>query len=178
MSNTIKFSTNIYAIDSWMILHFPNTESLKLTSRGMMMIEGEINGFSFKAPAEPDGMGSHWLRLDDELMEKCRLSDGDEVRIEAVQAEEWDEPDLPPDLAGRLDETGAILQWDKITTKARWEWIRWIRFTKNPKTREKRINSACDMLRSGKKRPCCFDRTRCTETAVSKNGVLLQADEW
>jgi hypothetical protein len=34
------------------------------------------------------------------------------------------------------------------------------------------VQSAGDMLRAGKKRPCCFDHSRCTETHVAKGGVL------
>ena len=68
---------------------------------------------------------------------------------------------------------GNIDQWNSLTTKARWEWLRWIRSTKNLDTRQKRINVACDKLQKGDKRPCCFDASRCTIPEVSKSGVLF-----
>ncbi|WP_459848911.1 YdeI/OmpD-associated family protein [Fusibacter bizertensis] len=63
-------------------------------------------------------------------------------------------------------------QWDGLTVKARWEWVRWIQFTKNPDTRSRRIEVTFSKLKAGKKRPCCFDLTRCTVTEVSNNGIL------
>lgn len=86
---------------------------------------------------------------------------------------DWPEPDIPQDIATALDIHELMAVWQSVTVKARWEWIRFIRSTKNPKTRLSRIATACDMLSQGKKRPCCFDHSRCTITDISKNGILL-----
>ena len=45
-----------------------------------------------------------------------------------------------------------------ITAVARRDWIQWIESAKREETRLKRIETACDMLANGKRRPCCFDR--------------------
>ena len=37
--------------------------SAKLPSRGRTMVEGTINSFPFRAALEPNGKGSHWLRV-------------------------------------------------------------------------------------------------------------------
>ncbi|KWV11856.1 YdeI/OmpD-associated family protein [Xanthomonas translucens pv. undulosa] len=42
---------------------------------------------------------------------------------------------------------------------ARRDWIFWIVSGKKADTRVKRIASACDMLASGKRCACCFDRS-------------------
>ena len=39
------------------------------------------------------------------------------------------------------------------------DWIHWITSGKKAETRERRIVNACDMLASGKRRACCFDRS-------------------
>ncbi len=72
--------------------------------------------------------------------------------------EQEPEPELPSDFAQALataPESQAT--WNATTTIARIDWIHWITSAKQAKTRTKRINDACDMLASGKKRVCCFD---------------------
>jgi hypothetical protein len=49
--------------------------------------------------------------------------------------------------------------WSDITPVARRDWIQWIESAKREETRLKRIESTCDMLSKGKRRPCCFDRS-------------------
>lgn len=44
-------------------------------------------------------------------------------------------------------------QWNLITTKARWDWLRWIRATANSETRKKRIDVACSKLQKGDTNP-------------------------
>ena len=137
------------------------------------MIKGTINEIHFETALEPDGMGSHWFRVSDFLSKLIEANVGDTVSLIVEPMSTWLEPEVHLDLKHSLEAAELMKQWNKITTKARWEWIRWIRFTNNPETRNKRIETTCSMLKSGKKRPCCFDQSRCTVTSVSKNGVLL-----
>ena len=58
---------------------------------------------------------------------------------------------------------------------ARWEWVRWVGATKNPQTRERRVEVSIDKLRNGKRRPCCFDLSSCTDPELSKSGKLIDA---
>ncbi len=46
--------------------------------------------------------------------------------------------------------------WMDITPIARRDWILWISTAKQAETRKRRIEKACDMLASGKRRVCCF----------------------
>ena len=65
-------------------------------------------------------------------------------------------------ICGRLSlapHPNARVVWLDITPVARRDWIQWIKSAKRKETRLKRIESACDMLTEGKRRPCCFDRT-------------------
>ncbi|HEY5184626.1 MAG TPA: YdeI/OmpD-associated family protein [Actinomycetes bacterium] len=65
--------------------------------------------------------------------------------------------------------------WRDITPMARWEWVRWVNATANPVTRERRVEVTISKMESGKRRPCCFDLSACTDPAVSKNGKLRGA---
>lgn len=159
-------------INNHKIIRFPKEISEQLPSRGMVMIEGTLNQIVFQAALEPDGLGSHWFELDDKLIDDAALSTGGLVKFEISVLDNWYEPVVPKDLEVALKSSELLDLWDGLTVRARWEWIRWIQFTKNPDTRNRRIEVTCSKLDNGKKRPCCFDLTRCTVTEVSNNGVL------
>ncbi len=172
--STIGFNAKLFKIGSWTLLCLPNSASVKLPTRGMAMIQGTINGASFQAALEPDGKGSHWLHISQIMCEAAGAAAGDTVALEMNLLKEWPEPDVPSDLKKALESSKqANDTWIDITPMARWDWIRWIRSARHLETRKQRIENACDMLKTGKRRPCCFNRNLCTETYVSKNGVLL-----
>ncbi|MBN2883307.1 MAG: DUF1905 domain-containing protein [Clostridia bacterium] len=173
----LQFSASIKEINTQYILNMPKDVSSQLSSRGMTMLKGNINGFYFEAPVEPDGMGGHWFAISEPLFNSIGLSIGDNASLEVEEMDTWNEPEVPEDIFRALIGLGLEEQWNGITSKSRWEWIRWIRFTNNPETRKKRIDIACSMLGDGKKRPCCFDHSRCTDMSVSRSGVLLGLDQ-
>lgn len=164
---SINFTTTPFTIGSWTILRLPKDASAKLPSRGMNFVEGTLNGVDFKTPLEPDGKGSHWLRLEKIPREP--------VKLEIESMKDWPNPDVPSDIKkGIAAVPAAEKMWKEITPMARWDWIRWIRSTNNLETRAKRIRVACSKMKSGERRPCCFNRSMCTEPAVSKGEVLLE----
>jgi uncharacterized protein YdeI (YjbR/CyaY-like superfamily) len=78
------------------------------------------------------------------------------------------EPEVPRDLLDALAaHPAARAQWDDVTAVARRDWIHWITSGKKAETRERRIGTACDMLASGKRRACCFDRSGIYSKAFS-----------
>ncbi len=64
---------------------------------------------------------------------------------------------MPADLRKSLT-SAPVAQaiWKDITPIARNDWICWIISAKQPETRRRRIENACSMLASGKRRVCCF----------------------
>ena len=134
-----------------------------------------MNGsFLFQTELEPDGKGSHWFRIDQTTCEAIGAEEGDTIVLAFKLLSEWPEPTVPSDLyEALLVSSEAHTVWLEITPMARWDWIRWIRSTENAETRKGRIKNACNMLSVDKRRPCCFNRNLCTETYVSKNGILL-----
>ena len=56
---------------------------------------------------------------------------------------------------------------------ARWEWVRWVNATKNPETRQRRVEVSISKLGSGKRRPCCFNLAACTDPHLSRSGKLV-----
>lgn len=145
----------------WTFLTLPPEASDKLPSRGMTSVEGTFNGVAFQATLEPDGKGGHWLKVDRKLREAAGAEVGDVISLEIAPVAEEPEPTVPADLRKALAAAHpkARAVWADITPVARRDWIQWIESAKQEKTRLKRIESGCDMLAKGKRRPCCFDRS-------------------
>ncbi len=173
--STICFETTPIKILNWTIISFPADASAKLPSRGMVLVDGTINGFHSMIVLEPDGKGCHWFKVESVLHEAAGIDESDTIKIAVIPSKEWPEPKLPEDLKKALAASmPASSLWVKITTMARWDWIRWIRWsTNNKETRSRRIEVAISKLKAGKRRPCCFNRNMCTEPGVSKNGLLM-----
>ncbi|MEP1214318.1 MAG: YdeI/OmpD-associated family protein [Marinobacter sp.] len=152
----------------WAFVILPREASAKLPRRGRTTVEGSINGHSFRATLEPDGQLSHWLRVNDELLNTAGVNFGDSATFEIMSVEQEPEPDVPSDLQEALlaaPEARAV--WDDTTPIARLDWIHWITSAKQARTRAKRIGDACDMLASGKRRVCCFDPSGYYSKAIS-----------
>ncbi len=172
---TIRFKASPYRIGNWTILRLPDSASTKLPSRGMNMVEGTINGLRFQAGLEPDGKGSHWFSIDKNLRQTANAIAGHAVVLEIEPVKVWPRPEVPEDLKKALAKIPKAQKlWMNITPKAQWEWIRWIRSTKQSETHERRIEVACSKLKAGERRPCCFNSNTCTEPYVSRNWVLLE----
>ena len=171
---SIRFKAKLSKIGSWTIVRLPKNASAKLPSRGMTMTRGTIKGFRFQAALEPDGKGSHWLQASNPMLKGAHAAAGDTIMLAIEPVREWPEPKVPEDLKAALAAAPqARSLWMDITPMARWDWIRWISSTKQMETRKRRIETALSKLKSGDRRPCCFNRTECTVPDVSNNGVLL-----
>jgi len=82
---------------------------------------------------------------------------GDTVTVEITRAGEEPECRVPADLRQALAAAPrAQASWADITPLARRDWIFSISTARQPETRRRRIEKACDMLASGKRRLCCF----------------------
>lgn len=170
----INFSAKLEQVGPFTIVRLPLSVSDKLPSRGLVMVEGTIDGYEFQSPLEPTGQKSHWLKLDQTMKDAIGAKAGNEVTLSIEPSKAWPEPDVPEDLQAALDnDPEAKAVWQATTPMARWDWIRSVRSTRNPETRARRIKVACSKLRSGKPRQCCFNRSECTEPAVSRGGVLI-----
>ena len=177
-TSAIRFEAEVQTTSGSTILRLPDDASAKLPSRGQVAVKGALNGHAFQAVLEPDGRRGHWLKLDKKLRQALAVSEGDTVALEVEPTKDWPEPDIPEDFETALAETPDISGlWKGITPMARWEWVRWINATKNLQTRERRVEVGISKLRSGKRRPCCFDLASCTDPDLSKNGILLESDQ-
>src|ERR1700722_17354720 len=173
----IRFDATLYTLDDATLLRLPAKASRMLPSRGQVAVNGTINNHKFQTVLEPDGNAGHCMKIDRQLQRGAKLSTGDTATLEVAPLSEWPEPDVPPDLESALAAAPPRIQdmWNDITPMARWEWVRWVNATQNPETRKRRVEISISKIKSGKRRPCCFNLASCTHPDLSKNGRLIES---
>jgi hypothetical protein len=176
---SIRFDATLAKIDTSTVLRLPATASEDLPSRGQVAVHGTINGVGFQTVLEPDGDFGHWMKVDDILQHAAGISAGDTATLTIEVTKDWPEPTVPQDFATALVAAPQEIQdlWNEITPMARWEWVRWVNATRNPETRSRRVDVSISKMMSGKRRPCCFNLSACTDRDLSKNGRLLQSED-
>ena len=170
----VTFTATTEVLGDRPILRLPQDASDRLPSRGQVAVDGTLDGIAFSTVIEPDGRRGHWISLDEDQWETLGAKEGAEVEVGVTPTKNWPEVRVPADLRTALDAAGNLDDvWADLTPMARWEWVRWIKSTKNADTRARRVDVAISKLETGKRRPCCFDLSSCTDPELSKSGKLL-----
>ena len=172
----VRFEAAPYAIAGSTLVRLPKAASDRLPSRGQVAVRGTVNGAAFETVVEPDGSFGHWIRLDAALKRKARVALGEAALVVIEPVKTWPEPDVPKDLYTALATAPLTVRamWEDITPMARWEWVRWVNATNNAETRKRRVEVTISKMKSGKRRPCCFNLAGCTDPDLSKNGRLIE----
>lgn len=165
---TMHFEATLQQGEGWAFVLLPQDVSDALPSRGLVSVEGHLNGAEFLLVAWPDGQGGHWLKVCADLTQSAGVAPKDKVSVELAPTKRWPEPEVPEDLGVALAQAPKALEvWNSINTATRVDWIYWLDTSKKAETRTKRIEAACDMLAKGKKKVCCFDRSGIYSKALS-----------
>lgn len=174
-ATSVHFEATVEQIEAVTLLRLPEKASKQLPSRGQVAVRAKINGREATTVVEPDGSFGHWMKLDASLPKAVRLKPGATATVDLEPAPEWPEPQVPPDLEAALSTAPEKIQrlWRDITPMARWEWVRWVNATRNPDTRSRRVEVTIAKMNSGKRRPCCFNLSACTDPYLSRSGKLV-----
>jgi len=173
----IAFDGQVRRIGDRLIVRLPHDASQALPSRGQVAVEGRLNGQPFATVLEPDGRKGHWIAVTEFSRAALGLEDGAPVTVDVTPTKAWPEPNIPEDLVAALDDAPDLADtWDSLTPMARWEWVRWVKATKNPTTRGRRVEVSISKLRDGQRRPCCFDLSSCTDPELSRSGKLIEVE--
>src|SRR3990172_5319245 len=87
--STIRLEAKLLKMGEWTILQLPKEVSAKLPSRALTMVKGTISNTPFRAALEPDGRGSHWFKLDEQMLKDAKTKAGDSVTVEMEPTKEW-----------------------------------------------------------------------------------------
>ncbi len=64
---------------------------------------------------------------------------------------------IPSDLKkALLSDSKALEKWEDITALASNEWVCWVTFPKQQKTRDNHVERVVSELKDGMRRPCCW----------------------
>ncbi len=172
----IRFEAELSTIEDTILVQLPGSASEQLPSRGQVAVHATLQGHPFETVVEPDGRRGHWILVDHRLQLAVGIGPGDTAELTLEVAPDWPEPDVPEDLAAALAAAPARIRdvWEDITSMARWEWVRWVRATRNPATRQRRVEVSISKMDHGKRRPCCFDLASCTAPDLARSGKLRQ----
>ncbi|MEP7036605.1 MAG: YdeI/OmpD-associated family protein [Dermatophilaceae bacterium] len=172
----IRFVAELSTIDDTSLVRLPEAASAQLPSRGQVAVHATVHGHPFETVVEPDGRRGHWVLVDRRLQKAAGIGPGDTAELTLEVASEWPEPDVPEDLAAALAAAPPRIReiWEDITPMARWEWVRWVRATGNPATRQRRVEVSISKMDGGKRRPCCFDLSSCTDPDLARSGKLRE----
>ncbi|QRQ78732.1 YdeI/OmpD-associated family protein [Glutamicibacter protophormiae] len=156
------------------IVVFDQESSDRLPSRGQVAVELVFAGKTSTVVLDPDGRRGHWLSIDGSGPVDIEAESGSSLTFTAQLSDSWPETEVPMDLSAALKGTPELDgTWAGLTPMARWEWVRWVGATKNPQTRQRRVEVSISKLLDGKRRPCCFDLSSCTDPEVAKSGKLI-----
>lgn len=172
--SSICFEATVQAVGTRRIVRLPARATKQLPSQGQVAVHAKVGGHKRDMIVEPDGEFGHWMDLDKALQKACGAETGDRISVELQIAQVWPEPVVPPDLRAALSSADKEVRelWKAITPMARWEWVRWINATRNPSTRNRRLDVSISKLSNKTRRPCCFNLASCTDPELAKSGKL------
>ena len=167
----VRFEATLYAIDGPAILRLPEKAGNQLPSRGQVAVQATASGHAWQTVAEPDGESGHGVRIDAKQQQAAALR-ADTAEVELVRLEDWPEPTVLRDLQAALAAAPDRIQelWKDITPMARWERIRRVNATRNPGTRQRRVEVSISKMQSGKRRPCCLNWPRAPARTFRRTG--------
>ena len=95
--------------------------------------------------------------------------EGEPLLIEVQPAKQWPEPDVPADLQAALADAPDVAElWSDITPMARWEWVRWIAATQQPRDAQTARRGGDLEAALGEATPRCFDLAACTDPELAQ----------
>ncbi|WP_313812561.1 YdeI/OmpD-associated family protein [Glutamicibacter sp.] len=173
-NKVIELTGTVRTVAGRKILEFDENSSLQLPSRGQVAVDVLGPTGAVTAVLEPDGRKGHWVAIDGSGPLVIEAADGDSLQLQVETGAAWPEATVPADLAQALEAAPELDEtWQSLTPMARWEWVRWVGATSNPATRNRRVEVSISKLRDGKRRPCCFDLSSCTDPELAKSGKLI-----
>ena len=132
----------------WVIARIPFDAAKFWGKRGQIRIQGEINGFAFRATLFPTGQGTHFLVVNKKMLSGGKTAPG-------ITAKFLLQPDTTPrvttsppaELLRELGESKRLLKFfESLNPSRRREIAKWVAECKSPDARERRSRQIAERL--------------------------------
>jgi hypothetical protein len=108
-------------------------------------VAGMIDGSPFRTRAFRMG-GFQGIRFNKDILRTAGRGPGDRVVIEVWRDDEERTVAVPPDLAAALGDLRS--SFDGFAFTHRREWVQWVEQAKKPETRQRRIDTVVEQVRT------------------------------
>ena len=132
---------------AWTYLNIPFSVEDAFGSKGQIKLRGRINGHAFRGTAMPHGDGTHYLVVNKSIRDAIGAEQGDTVSVVMELDTEERILDVPADLLAALEkDEPAWAVFEKLSYSHKKEYVDWIESAKTTETRQRRIQSARQMI--------------------------------
>ncbi len=131
----------------WVIARIPLDVPKVWGTRGMLKVNGEINGFAFRTSLFPTGKGYHYLLVNKRMQAGANAVPGDIAQFRLEPDTEKRVATVPSELQRILNEERSFRPWfDQLNYSTR-KWIAdWIVQVKSPEARVRRAEQVAEQL--------------------------------
>jgi uncharacterized protein YdeI (YjbR/CyaY-like superfamily) len=131
----------------WVIARIPLDVPKVWGTRGMLKVQGEINGFAFRTSLFPTGKGYHYLLVNKRMQAGANAAPGDTAQFRLGPDTAERKAVVPAELHRALSEDRSLRRWyDKLNYSIR-KWIGdWISQPKSPSARVRRSEQIAERL--------------------------------
>jgi len=140
------------AVGAWTFAIVPKPVAIKAGFRARLRVKGTIDGVPFRSSLLPRGGGEVFVVVNSELRDRIHKSSGDTVQLELELDSTPVKVSIPPALQRALaHDATAKAVFNGFTPSQRLAYARWVADAKQVVTRDRRVATAIEKLRRGKK---------------------------
>jgi hypothetical protein len=137
---------------AWTYLELPFDAAAAFGSRARVSVRGTLNGFPFRSSIFPDGKGGHTMMVNKAMQVGAKAAPGQTISVEMEPDTVAPRVAVPADLRHALTRSKAARQtWERLTPRARRDFVAWLDDAKKDETRARRVQQAIERLAQGKR---------------------------
>src|SRR5712691_1344936 len=131
----------------WVIIRIPFDVPKVWGTRGMLRVQGEINGFAFRTSLFPTGKGYHYLLVNKRMQAGAGARAGMVARFQLQPDTEKRVAIVPRELQRILNEERSFRRWFEQLNYSTRKWITdWVTEVKSPEARGRRAEQVAEQL--------------------------------
>ncbi len=119
-------------------IEFPCSVQQEFGVRGRVKVLARFDGYQYRGSLVKMGGDCHILGITKEIRKVIGKSFGDLVKVEIEQDNTERSLEIPKDLTERLDVSGLLENFRKLSFTHQKEYVTWLESAKKQETREKR----------------------------------------